>query len=94
MSEDYFHSRPLDSRLSAAASDQSAVIENRDALEAKVDALQARHSDGDVPAPENWGGYCLEPVEYEFWQGRIGRLHDRFRYRWQGDGWRIERLQP
>jgi len=94
MSERYFHSRPEDSRFSAAASHQSQPIADREQLERAVGALRSRYPDGNVPAPSNWGGYRLQAQAYEFWQGRVGRLHDRFRYQPTKDGWRIERLQP
>ena len=94
MSTEYFASRPDDSRFSAAASLQSSPIENREALEEAVARLHAQHPDGDIPAPQSWGGYCLVPDEFEFWQGREGRLHDRFRYAVSGAGWEITRLQP
>jgi pyridoxamine 5'-phosphate oxidase len=90
----YFATRPADSRFSAAASRQSAVVPSRDELESRVAELRRQHPDGDVPRPEQWGGYRLQPECYEFWQGRTGRLHDRFRYTRHGDGWQIERLQP
>lgn len=93
-SESYFASRPEDSRFSAAASEQSQVIADRPALEAKVAELRVRYPDGDVPMPKEWGGYRLQPSEYEFWQGRVGRLHDRFRYQPTANGWQIDRLQP
>lgn len=94
VSEAYFVSRPNESQLSAAASEQSAPIEDRATLQAKVAALEARYGDGEIPMPSNWGGYRLIPEEYEFWQGRVGRLHDRFRYRRNEQGWDIVRLQP
>jgi pyridoxamine 5'-phosphate oxidase len=90
----YFQSRPEDSRFSAAASFQSSPITDRQTLEDKVAALRAAHPDGNVPKPLEWGGYRLLPHTLEFWQGREGRLHDRFRYRLVGSGWEIERLQP
>lgn len=90
----YFHSRPLESRLSAAVSEQSQVVAERAVLESRVAELQARYPEGDIPAPSDWGGYRLTPQRYEFWQGRTGRLHDRFRYVPEGDSWLIERLQP
>ncbi len=93
-SREYFRTRPEDSRFSAAASVQSAPIADRASLEAAVAALRARHPDGEVEPPESWGGFRLEPVEYEFWQGREGRLHDRFRYSRSDAGWQLERLQP
>ena len=93
-SQSYFDSRPLDSRLSAAASKQSAVIADRRELEDAVTAIARNHPQDDVPMPEDWGGYCLRPDAFEFWQGRVGRLHDRFRYMRSDAEWLIERLQP
>ena len=80
-SQAYFESRPADSRYASAASVQSAPVANRQALEQAVQALRQAHAPDGVPRPPEWGGYRLRPVEYEFWQGREGRLHDRFRYR-------------
>jgi len=93
-SEAYFASRPEDSRFSAAASDQSQPIADRSTLEARVAQLRRQYPDARVPMPEDWGGYLLEPETMEFWQGREGRLHDRFRYTRRAGGWDIERLQP
>jgi pyridoxamine 5'-phosphate oxidase len=96
-SDAYFASRPYGSRIGAAASPQSEVIPDRATLEAAEAALRARHPDppGDVPRPEHWGGYVVEPDTVEFWQGRANRLHDRLRYRRTADGaWVTERLAP
>ena len=90
----YFVARPAESRFSAAASDQSQPIAGREMLEARVAELRARHPEGDVPMPDGWGGYRLLPESYEFWQGREGRLHDRFSFTRAGDGWEVLRLQP
>ena len=96
-SDAYFASRPYGSRIGAVASPQSEVIADRAALEAIEAQLRARHPDppGDVPRPEHWGGYVVEPDAVEFWQGRRNRLHDRLRYRRGDDGaWVTERLAP
>jgi pyridoxamine 5'-phosphate oxidase len=92
-SEAYFRTRPPRARISAAASRQSSVIAGRAELEARFDELLAEHG-ADVPLPDYWGGYLLEPVDVEFWQGRQSRLHDRLRYRRRDGGWALERLAP
>jgi pyridoxamine 5'-phosphate oxidase len=90
----YFQSRPRGSQLAAWASNQSSVIPNRAALEAKWRELEKKFP-SDIPLPPNWGGYVLRPERIEFWQGRASRLHDRFSYARQPDGaWQIERLAP
>ncbi|MGD9896210.1 MAG: pyridoxamine 5'-phosphate oxidase [Candidatus Methylacidiphilaceae bacterium] len=91
----YFRSRPLQSRLSAWASPQSEPIPpERAYLEERLREVRERFGSGDVPLPPNWGGYRLLPDEVEFWQGRSGRLHDRFHYVQLPGGWRVERLAP
>jgi pyridoxamine 5'-phosphate oxidase len=92
-SDAYFHSRPVGSRLSAAVSPQSEVIESRQELE-RAAAELARESGEDVARPAWWGGYRLRPDLWEFWQHRADRLHDRFRYRPADAGWIVERLAP
>ena len=92
-SDDYYASRPLDSRLGAWASPQSQVISSRAVLvtgAAKAAALHALKP----PRPPHWGGYRLVPDRWEFWQGRKSRLHDRLRYRLQDGAWVRERLAP
>ncbi len=91
-SDEYFATRPLGSRLGAWASDQSGVIPDRDHLDRRYAELLAEHPDGRVPRPPHWGGYRLVPDEFEFWQGRPNRLHDRLRYRRAAGGWVRERL--
>ena len=92
-SDAYFATRPYGARLSASASRQSEVTTGREELEAAAAALGGEYP-GDVPRPSGWGGFVLAPTEYEFWQHREDRLHDRFRYRRDEDSWLIERLAP
>lgn len=93
-SDAYFHSRPLDSRIGAWASPQSQVIPGRSLLVTNA-ARYAAQFLLQPPRPPHWGGYRLQPDEWQFWQGRRSRLHDRLRYRLQPDGgWRRERLAP
>ncbi|MEE2803514.1 MAG: pyridoxamine 5'-phosphate oxidase [Pseudomonadota bacterium] len=91
----YFLSRPRGSQLSAWASAQSNVISSRAVLESAFATVKRRFADGEVPLPEFWGGYRVDPDSIEFWQNRKDRLHDRFRYNREGNGvWRIDRLTP
>jgi pyridoxamine 5'-phosphate oxidase len=93
-SDAYFATRSRDSQLGAWASPQSQPIASREELDRLVEEVAARFGDGEVPRPPHWGGYLLRPDTVEFWQGQVGRLHDRFRYTRAGDGWTIERLGP
>jgi pyridoxamine 5'-phosphate oxidase len=94
-SEQYFHSRPFESQVSAASSPQSRPVADRTELESRYNELLARHRDGQVPWPTNWGGYRVAPERIEFWQGRKSRLHDRLLYTTQADGsWTRSRLAP
>jgi len=93
-SDAYFHSRPLDSRIGAWASPQSEVIEGRGVLVANAAKFGAKFL-LQPPRPPHWGGYRLKPEQWQFWQGRKSRLHDRLRYTPQaGGGWQRERLAP
>ena len=94
-SEPYYRSRPRGSQLGAWASRQSQVIESRAELEGRFAELEQRWPPpAQVPMPDFWGGYVLVPDTVEFWQSGAYRLHDRLRYRRDGDGWVIERLSP
>ncbi len=94
-SDAYFRTRPRGSQIGAWASPQSAVLPSRAELETRYREYEARFAGRDVPRPPHWGGYRLVPHTFEFWQGRLNRLHDRFRYRRDESGaWIIERLAP
>ena len=92
-SDAYFDSRPLDSRIGAWASPQSQVITGRGVLVANAARYGAQFL-LKPPRPPHWGGYRLRPDQWEFWQGRKSRLHDRLRYRLDGGSWLRERLAP
>jgi pyridoxamine 5'-phosphate oxidase len=94
-SDQYFHSRPIESQIGAAISDQSRPVADRSHLERRYAELAAKYKDSVVPLPANWGGYRLKPDAIEFWQGRKSRLHDRLLYTRQPDGsWSRARLAP
>jgi pyridoxamine 5'-phosphate oxidase len=93
-SDAYFASRPRGSQLGAWASDQSAVLASREALEETYREIERRFEGQEVPRPPFWGGYRLVPARIEFWFGRPDRLHDRLLYVRHGTAWRIERLYP
>ena len=94
-SDEYFNVRPLQSRLSAIASQQSAPIDSRATLESHYEAVAAALGDAQPPRPAHWGGYRLQPERIEFWQGRRSRFHDRIVFTRGADGqWSMQRLQP
>ena len=94
-SEAYFHSRPVGSQLGAWVSRQSTVIDARRVLDARMAEMTERFGNKRIPLPPHWGGYRLKPDIIEFWQGRLNRLHDRFRYTRLADGsWQMDRLAP
>ncbi len=90
----YFRTRPRGSRVGAWASVQSAELPDRAILEREVTRIDAQYPGDEIPLPPHWGGYRLVPDEFEFWQGRENRLHDRFRYARAGAQWKIDRLSP
>ena len=92
-SDEYFHSRPLDSRIGAWASPQSQVIDSRAVLVTNAARYGAQYL-LNPPRPPHWGGFRLRPQAWEFWQGRKSRLHDRLRYRLEDGTWERERLAP
>lgn len=90
----YFHSRPRDSQIGAWVSKQSSRISARGILEGKFLELKQKFQQGEVPLPSFWGGYRVKFHTMEFWQGGEHRLHDRFIYQRDHDGWKIDRLAP
>ncbi len=93
-SDEYFATRPRPSQLGAWASPQSRPLRDRAELDARLKDVEERFGEGGVARPPHWGGYLVRHEAVEFWQGQVGRLHDRFRYRREGSGWTIERLGP
>lgn len=93
-SEEYFKSRPRMSQLGALASNQSEEIESRAVLEERFSSFEAKYEGKEIPMPEQWGGYMVEPTEIEFWQGRRSRLHDRIVFSQDNSNWKIKRLSP
>lgn len=92
-SDDYFHSRPAESRVGAWASPQSRVISEYEVLINRFEEYKNKFGN-DIPRPPHWGGFVVKPTTFEFWQGRPNRLHDRLYYTQQNQNWKIERLAP
>lgn len=90
----YFNSRPRSSRIGAIVSPQSQIIPNRTFLDDKWKKLENNLKEDEIIKPENWGGYLLKPIEFEFWQGRSSRLHDRIQYSLKDNVWVRVRLAP
>lgn len=91
----YFLTRPRNSQIAAWTSQQSRSIGSRKLLEQAFEQMKHKFQEGDIPLPSFWGGYRVQPIKMEFWQGRGARLHDRFMYRLNDKGqWTLERLQP
>ena len=94
-SDSYFDTRPIGSKLGAYVSMQSSVINSRKELEDKLNNLSVKFKNKPINRPDFWGGFIVKPVEFEFWQGRSNRLHDRIRYRTNDNiNWKTERLSP
>ena len=94
-SDEYFQSRPRGSQIGAWASPQSSVIKERSILEARAKQIEEKFKGADkLPRPHQWGGYEVDPVMIEFWQGRTSRLHDRILFTKDGDVWKVNRLAP
>lgn len=94
LSDAYFHARPLDSKIGAWASNQSAALDSRKELEDRVEHFKKEFQGKEVPRPPFWGGWVLKASYYEFWQGRKSRLHDRICYTPHHNIWQIRRLAP
>ena len=94
-SDEYFRTRPHESQIGAWASPQSAVITSREILEQRAEEMEKKFEGMTIlPRPQQWGGYAVTPFEFEFWQGRQQRLHDRVLYTLDGNAWKINRLAP
>lgn len=91
---EYFNSRPRGSQLGAWASNQSREIASREILEKCLRELETEYKDKEIPKPPYWGGYLVRPLNFEFWQGRPNRLHDRIFFEKDGNNWKIKRLAP
>jgi len=91
---EYFKSRPRGSQLGALASNQSSEIDSREVLDNKLRELEDTYKDKEIPKPEFWGGFLIRPENYEFWQGRSNRLHDRIFYSKDQGNWKSKRLAP
>jgi pyridoxamine 5'-phosphate oxidase len=94
LSEEYFRTRPKESKLGAWASPQSRIIDDRKTLEENYALYEHLYESKEIRKPTHWGGYLIRPVNFEFWQGRTSRLHDRFEFSLSGDEWIIHRLAP
>jgi len=93
VSDAYWATRPRGSQITASISSQSEPVESREELEARFTQFDTTHP-GEIPRPAHWGGFRLIPETYEFWEHEENRLHDRIRYRRDGESWTVERLQP
>ena len=94
ISDRYFYSRPVLSQIAAVVSNQSSKIPSREFLQTRFETLKGKNAGEVIKRPENWGGFLVTPVKFEFWQGRESRLHDRILYEKDNDNWTISRLAP
>lgn len=94
VSTNYFDSRPIESKVAANVSEQSTEISSREGLDESFKRLTEYYNQQPIVRPENWGGYILSPIYFEFWQGRENRMHDRIVYELEKDDWKIKRLAP
>ncbi len=93
-SDEYFKQRPFESQVSAFISEQSEKVGSREELEEQYNKVCETHTNETLERPKNWGGYVIQPLQYEFWQGRENRLHDRISYKLKSNNWDITRLAP
>lgn len=95
INDEYFQSRPFGSKVAVHVSEnQSSILSNRELIEEKFNYLSLQLQNKEIERPNYWGGYIVKPVEYEFWQGRENRLHDRIRYSLDNSKWSMSRLSP
>lgn len=94
VSDSYFYSRPVLSQIAAIVSTQSSKIPSREFLESQFQSIKEKNNVVNIKRPENWGGFLVKPLKFEFWQGRESRLHDRILYEKENDNWLISRLAP
>jgi pyridoxamine 5'-phosphate oxidase len=93
-SEAYFNARPRSAQIGAIISAQSSVLSSRDELQKKKQELELNSEGKELTKPKEWGGYCVSPTQFEFWQGQASRMHDRIRYQLVNNAWVIDRLSP
>jgi pyridoxamine 5'-phosphate oxidase len=94
ISERYFNSRPFLSQIAAVVSNQSSKVSSREKLQNSFYSEKEKVGDGTIKRPENWGGFLVRPIKFEFWQGRESRMHDRILYEKEEAAWVISRLAP
>ena len=93
-SVEYFQSRPRESQLGAWLSEQSSSINFDHSFDSELNIIEDKFKNKDIECPSYWGGYCVKPLKFEFWQGRPSRLHDRLIYEFESNCWKLKRLAP